>query len=434
MIHSPRPLYGRLVFGLTLVAALSIGGEGWLAGQVTKPKAKAPAATANEELSKYLRPLAGNDSPIEVGKTVSLELANGKTLTMVEVTDALLDKGNETLKFLTVAEAGGKKKQKFAANLISRLQGDQTEYELVLDPAKRGYVLIDVTARDADVNEQLKTMNHRLWPAQTDDERAKTIDDYKSFLKRVQSSSQAPLFVHETQFFLFMTDLPANQVAPYVANLDRMYAKLCELLGLSKTKNLFLGKCIIVAFNTEESFLAFEEKFLDNPNAKGAGGLAHGSSDGRAIISCFRGSNPPPNFGGLMVHETTHGVMHRVRSTMDLPKWIGEGLAEWMRYAVVPIASDLERQKKSVQRVQQTGNLGGNFFEKHAKLESWQYDMGWHFVNYLIQLDPARFRAFMMYQKEGDTPDEAMGRSYGSTLPEMLAQYGRSIGVPNLRP
>ena len=119
---------------------------------------------------------------------------------------------------------------------------------------------------------------------------------------------------------------------------------------------------------------------------------------------------------------------------MDLPKWIGEGLAEWMRYAVVPIASDLERQKKSVQRVQQTGNLGGNFFEKHAKLESWQYDMGWHFVNYLIQLDPARFRAFMMYQKEGDTPDEAMGRSYGSTLPEMLAQYGRSIGVPNLRP
>ena len=105
-----------------------------------------------------------------------------------------------------------------------------------------------------------------------------------------------------------------------------------------------------------------------------------------------------------------------------------------MLFRSVPIASDLERQKKSVQRVQQTGNLGGNFFEKHAKLESWQYDMGWHFVNYLIQLDPARFRAFMMYQKEGDTPDEAMGRSYGSTLPEMLAQYGRSIGVPNLRP
>lgn len=432
MRRQSGPLFWVLL-GSNLIAALGLGFVDHAFSQSAKAKFKG-AAASNEDLSKYISKLNRDESPIAVGKTVTLVLANGKILSELEVTELLLGSESEILKSLSVADRDGKKKQKLGATSLTRIRSGDHDFNVVLDPSRKGHVLIDVAARDADVNERLKTMQQRLWPEPTDEERAKTIADYKEFLKRVQASYQAPCFLQETEFFLFFTDLPAAQVPPYVANLDKMYFKLCEAFGVPKGKNIFLGKCIIVAFAKEESFLAFEEKFLDNPNAKGAQGLAHGSSDGRAIIACFRGHYDVANFGALLVHETTHGVTHRLRSTVAPPKWIGEGMADWAAHAVVPRKSAFDRQKESVVKVQKSGSLGGNFFDQDAKLEAWQYDIASHLVSFLAQLDPGRFRAFFMNIKEGDTPEEALARSYGLTPAELLTQYGRSIGVANLRP
>ena len=400
-----------------------------------KTKGKTPAkAELSEDLAKYVAPLTGDESPIAADKTITVYLNNGKVLADMKVSESLLGTGEGSLKFLSVADADGKKKQKLAATLIGRIRSGEHDYDLTFDPGKKGLVLIDVTARDVDINERLKAKQQRLWPEQTDEERAKTIAEYKDFLKRVQANYQFPMQLHETQFFLFLTDLPANQVGQYVAYLDSMYSKLCDLFGVSKTKNLFLGKCIIVAFATEESFLAFELKFLDNPKAKGAQGLSHGSSDGRQIIACFRGNYDAPAFAALMVHETTHSFAHRLRSTAIYPKWIGEGLADWIAYAVVPRKNAIDRQKKSVEQVQRTGSLGGNFLDHGPNLEAWQYDIGAHLINFLVQLDPGRFRAFLMSIKEGDSTEEALTRCYGFTYPDLMAQYGRSIGVAKLQP
>ncbi len=405
--------------------------------QSSKTKSKgaaSKAAPSNDDLAKYAVSLTGDESPIAPQKKVTLFLANGKTLADVEVTESLLGKGDETLKFLSITDADGKKKQKLAVALITRIRSGEREFELVFDSAKKGHRLIDVTARDVDVNERLRSKRQRLWPEQSDEERAKTITDYKEFLERVQASYQAQSHLQETQFFLFFTDLPANQISQYVANLDKMYVKLGEAFGVPKTKNIFLGKCIICAFTTEDSYLAFEQKFLDNPNAKGTQGLYHGSSDGRAIIACFRGNTDAATLGAVMVHETTHGVTSRIRSTVGLPTWLGEGMADWIAHAVVPRNSAVERQKRSVEKAQRSGSLGGDFFDTRADFEAWQYDIASHLVNFMVQLDSGRFRAFFLSIKEGDTPEEALARCYGLTYAELLAQYGRSIGVANLRP
>lgn len=400
-----------------------------------KTKGKSAAkAELSDDLAKYVAPLEGDESPIAGGKAITVYLNNGKVLTDMTVTDALLGTGDESLKFLSVQDADGKKKQKLAAALIGRIHSGEHDYDLVFDPGKKGQVLIDVTARDADVNERLKSHGQRLWPEQTDEERAKTIADYKEFLNRVQASYQAPSHLQETQFFLFFTDLPSAQIPQYVANLDKMYVKLCDAFGVPKGKNIFLGKCIILAFATEDSYLAFEEKFLNNPNAKGTQGLATGFSDGRAIIACFRGNSDAATLGAIMVHETTHCVTHRLRSTVGLPTWLGEGVADWVAHAVVPRSNAVDRQKRSVERVQKSGSLGGKFFDKSSNFEPWQYDVASHLVNFMVQFDPGRFRTFFMNIKEGDSPEEALARSYGLTPAELLTQYGRSIGVANLQP
>lgn len=405
--------------------------------QTTKPKVKSSAKKPNdleEELAKYVAPLTGKESPIAVGKTVTVVLSNGKTLTDFEVTETQLGKGDETLKLLGLQDADGKKKQKLAGTSIARVRSGNRDYDVRLDPAKKGPTLLDVTQRDLDVTERLKGTGNQLWDDPSDDERTKTIAEYKEFLQKVQADYQFPLKLYETRFFMVLSDIPAAQMTPYVASLDAMYSKLSSAFGVPKDKNIWLGKCMVLAFLNEESFHAFERTFMDNSDTQGAQGLHHSASDGRAIISCYRGNNPS-YFAVVLVHETAHGFLHRLRSSVHIPPWINEGIADWVAGTIVTQSKAVtERQKDGVDRLRQTGSLGVNFFDERANLQPWQYGIASNLTNFMLQIDPGRYRMFILGIKEGFTPEEALSRAYGITPAELIAQYGRSIGLNALRP
>ena len=46
------------------------------------------------------------------------------------------------------------------------------------------------------------------------------------------------LTIQETKFFLFASDLPADALAPFVRDLDAMYARLADVFGVSKEVNI----------------------------------------------------------------------------------------------------------------------------------------------------------------------------------------------------
>ena len=398
-----------------------------------KPSAKSPT-DLDEEFAKYAAPLTGEASPIAVGKTVTISLPTGKTLTDFEVTELQLGKGDETLKFLSIQDADGKKKQKLVSSAIARIRSGDHSYDVMLDAAKKGHVLLDVTQRDIDINERLKGSRNRLWAETSDEERAKTIAEYKEFLQTVQANYRFPMKVYETKFFLVLSDIPPAQVAPYVASLDAMYAKLNAAFGVQKDKNIWLGKCLVLAFLHEEAFQDFERTFMKNGSTQGSQGLHHSASDGRAVISCYRGDNPS-YFAVVLVHETAHGFLHRLRSSVHIAPWINEGIADWIAGAIVTQSKAVtERQKAAIDRLRQTGSLGVNFFDEKASLDEWQYGIASNLTNFMLQIDAGRYRVFILGIKEGFTPEEALSRAYGLTPGELIGQYGRSIGINGLRP
>ncbi|MCX7418056.1 MAG: hypothetical protein NT013_00780 [Planctomycetia bacterium] len=103
------PLLGSLL-GSFFVATFGLGLIDNTFSQTAKSKSKG-AAVSNEELAKHVSKLNRDESPIAVGKTVTLVLANGKILSEVEVTDLLLGSESDVLKSLSVAGPDGKKKQ-----------------------------------------------------------------------------------------------------------------------------------------------------------------------------------------------------------------------------------------------------------------------------------------------------------------------------------
>jgi hypothetical protein len=242
-------------------------------------------------------------------------------------------------------------------------------------------VLIDAAKRDEVVAARLRPSGRRLWGEFSDADQSRFVEGHKAFLKSV-GDAFAPVTMQltETEYFLFYTDMPLAQVGGYIAYLDAMYIELCRAFGVPRGKKIWRGKCVIVAFSQQASFLRLEAEVMIVADAEGRQGLHHGSRDDKVIISCWRGD--PVFFAHILVQETSHGFMHRFRFTIHVSPWINEGVADWVAAAVVRNCPETERrQREALAEMKRTGSMGGNFFSDSTRLERWQYGVASHITS-----------------------------------------------------
>ena len=382
----------------------------------------------------YLAAVGTIDSPLSVGAKVEILLQNGKRLDDQEITDVQAGKNKNTLRTFGVKSSKGKR-QKVRAGTVSQVLINDKPFDVLLDSESKDYVLLDNARRDEVVSERLRASRRQLWSGASEEERTKAIDEYKKdYVGKVKSVfADRQIQLHETKFFLFCTDMPADQVEIYIANLDRMYLELCKLFGTFKETNIWRGKCVVVAFLEKAGFEQFETEIMGRPAAEGVQGLCHSFSNGKVVISCYRGNNPT-FFGNLLVHETTHGFLHLYRSNVNIPSWLNEGLAEWVANVVVPESNTVpNRQRQAIPRVQSTGTMGG-MLDNPANIEGWQYGLASGIAQFLIDTNPQSYGGLFTLIKEGATWQEALKELYGVTPEELAAGYGRTVGVPELKP
>ena len=273
-----------------------------------------------------------------------------------------------------------------------------------------------------------------LWPELTAEQQKEELAKRKEFIRQVcERSSMLALRLYETQYFLFLSDLPPPQAAMYVPYLDAMYKELCVGFGIKSGTNIWLGKAVVMAFSRKDVFQEFELVFYHHP-AGGAAGLAHLDDSGVVVISCHCNMDAP-QVGTVIVHETAHGFVHRYRSSQRLPMWLNEGAAEW-------VAARVNRGDTSVQRKQADGiltmrqarSLGGNFFASDDRFAVWQYGAASSMTDFLIRSNPKAYREMIEGIKSGKKWEEALKSAYGVTPPELAARFGMAVGAPGLTP
>jgi hypothetical protein len=154
---------------------------------------------------------------------------------------------------------------------------------------------------------------------------------------------------------------------------------------------------------------------------------------GDVSIACFRGQDPH-DFGQMLVHETSHGFIHRYKTKARLPSWVNEGMAELIGAEMVPRSEAVKRKEiVALAMLKQQRSLGGNFFTTES-LEGWQYGAASSLNRFLLNADRKSYVRFIEGLKEGlDWPD-ALQQAYGGTPEQLVTQYGQRIGVPDLRP
>ena len=330
--------------------------------------------------------------------------------------------------------AGKKAARKIPTDLVFQLEQGETVYQVAYLPTQKFHVLIDLKKRNAAVAEKLAASGQRFWEPLTPEDQVKYVAEGKELLaKTVAHFPTLPLQLHETQYFLFLSDMPAAQVKPYIQQLDKMNEALGQSFGFAPGHNVWRGKAVVAVFVEQAAFAEFESAIMNTTAPSGVQGLCHQVSDGRVTVACYRG-NSPEFLGAVLVHETAHGYMHRYKSTTFVPIWLNEGIADWIAGVAVPSSPEItRRQQEAAGLLKQSGTFGGQFFEAD-RLERWKYGAGSAMVQQMIQANPQLFQLFFNGIKEGLTWQDSLMRAYGMTPEELARGYGRTIGVPNLTP
>ena len=370
------------------------------------------------------------------GKLGTAQTTNGATYPNVRIEKVRLDRGRSYPSSISLAEPDSKRSRRVPIRDLARLTIAETVYEPEYVGQSRQYLLIDVNQRDAAATQRLRQTRNRFWEQLTPEQMKACVDEELEFLETVQQRFAAlNMQLHPTEYFLFLTDIPTRQVRPYLVQLDKMNESFGKSFGFEEGYNVWRGKAVIVAFMQKKSFLAFERQVLENEDVERAQGICHSYPNGRVVVGCF--FRDSPFFGNVLVHETAHGYMHRYRSTVRIPSWINEGIADWVANRVVPSSGEVrERQRVAAGRIRLTGTLGG-FFQREP-IDMWEYGLASSMIDLLITHDQKpkdkKFRRFFNDIKNGYTWQKSLKRHYEMNLEDLVAAYGQDRAIPGLLP
>jgi hypothetical protein len=142
----------------------------------------------------------------------------------------------------------------------------------------------------------------------------------------------------------------------------------------------------------------------------------------------------PIRFEHTLVHEMTHGFIHRYKTPVDVPSWLNEVIAEYVGKTLVPKSKRVDEYIGiALQLARATGRLGADLFSEEVPLDAEEYGAGAALVIFMLK-DPERFVQLFEGIKGGLPAEEALGRSYGCDFRGLTQAFGRTVGLPRLRP
>lgn len=140
-------------------------------------------------------------------------------------------------------------------------------------------------------------------------------------------------------------------------------------------------------------------------------------------------------FIGVLVHEMTHGFVHRYKARKIPPTWLNEGVAEFISSSVVKADKQVPlKMRKGLEFMKTTNSIGGLLSNEGHDISLAQYGIACGLVKLLVTLKPAGVGQMIDKIKEGQTWETALQEIYNLTPQNFVALFGRKSGVPNLRP
>jgi hypothetical protein len=267
-----------------------------------------------------------------------------------------------------------------------------------------------------------------FWGKQTDEQQAAAVAELKQFASLTQKRMNKQLALNETKYFLFYSDLPEQEAKNWSGLLDRMYDMLANTFAVPKNTNIWRGKGLVFVFRAQSDYFRFEA-LMHRTDAKGTAGMCNQFGDGMVHIAFFR-QEKELEFAHVLVHESSHGFLHRYRSPVPVPSWINEGLAEW-------IATKLLEDKWPSHQKDVLYNAG-YFIRQHKGIgDMWTADhiQGWHYpiaemlTTFMIERNTRGYVAFINGIKDGVNWEESLKKNLRYTKEGLIQDFAAAMKI-----
>lgn len=365
-----------------------------------------------------------------VGKTIEVTFQNFMSEGPYEVVKVTEGKQPGSISNLRVKIAGEKRNKTIRGKQVAELYVDHEPLDLVYDRKQRGLVFsadkkAERLKKEKLINDRLRKMGHRIWKPLSESEQNQFLERQSQFLKDVRKKMpHVPFRLIDTEFFTVFTDITPEEVNGYLENLDAMYRELCGAFGVSAQKNVWCGKCVVVIFQKRENYMRYEAQVMgvkDPAMISGSAGLCHMFGNGEVKFAGFLGDNGT-FFGSVLIHETTHGFIHRYLSSASVASWLNEGMADWVADAIMKDGRITKRQQRSAQTVKAAGGWGDFLEARNISFD--HYGTASTLVDILLDRNKdGQFRQFVREIKEGKPIEASLKDAFGLTLKDLGPLY-----------
>jgi hypothetical protein len=267
-----------------------------------------------------------------------------------------------------------------------------------------------------------------FWGKQSDEQQAAAVAELKQFAALTQKRMGKQLALSETKYFLFYSDLPEQEAKNWSGLLDRMYDMLANTFAVPRNSNIWRGKGLVFVFRSQSDYFRFEA-LMHKTDAQGTAGMCNQFGDGMVHIAFYR-QEKELEFAHVLVHESSHGFLHRYHSPVPVPSWINEGLAEWI--ATKLLEDKWPSHQKDVQYA------AGYFIRQHKGIgDLWTADhiQGWHYpisemlTTFMIERNTRGYVAFINGIKDGMNWEESLKKNLHYTKEQLIQDFAAAMKI-----
>jgi len=237
----------------------------------------------------------------------------------------------------------------------------------------------------------------------------------------------APFKMTETPHYLVFSSADENFTKTFVKMSEALYTSLRHQFGIDAKDRVWDGKCSLMLFNTRVLFEDYARIF-DEFGARGAGAYfaweANSPKEPQLVHICIPlDDRDVRRLQELFAHEGTHAFFQLYRTSVLLPLWLHEGLAEYMTVVNDPsLAAEKQLWAKYIAR---DGMSIQPILERPAGMGfSWPaYNVSYTLVDFLVAAGKPKFKKFVDGLKAGKPQEAALKEAYGWTLADLEQRW-----------
>ncbi len=269
-----------------------------------------------------------------------------------------------------------------------------------------------------DLANKVEAPRVKPWNVATDAQRAEALIEMKADADRWLKQVNLRYCIVEGKYWVLYADLPLGETKELARRMDAMYETVANMFALPVGLNIFHGKAVVIVSASDEHYRAIEMAAFNSMPPPGAIGLCH--MVGPKVVVSANKSADENRFIATLVHEASHGFMHRYGSPARLPSWADEGYAEYVAAESFPDSTTkADRKPQGLKWLRDENNHVLDVLHMNYEDGSWPgadaigYAIGYLAVDFLVQTKGETFREWVKDVKAGIPWEEAMQKRFG---------------------